>query len=82
MVFRVEPAHTMQEALEFEGDAQERGSSPTSSSRAASPHPAGRTKRSSTPDFAAGYYALVCFLPGPDGTPHAFDGMATAFTVE
>lgn len=25
MVFRVEPAHTMQEALEFEGDAQEAG---------------------------------------------------------
>jgi hypothetical protein len=28
-----------------------------------------------------GYYALVCFLPDTDGTPHAFEGMVSTFTV-
>lgn len=28
-----------------------------------------------------GEYAMVCFLPTDDGTPHAFEGMATSFTV-
>jgi hypothetical protein len=32
-------------------------------------------------DLEAGDYALVSFLPGPDGTPHALTGMATPFTV-
>jgi hypothetical protein len=35
--------------------------------------------------LAPGRYAMVCFLPnteeGPEGTPHAFLGMATEFTV-
>jgi uncharacterized cupredoxin-like copper-binding protein len=29
----------------------------------------------------AGDYAVVCFLPGPDGTPHVAMGMAAGFTV-
>ncbi len=36
-------------------------------------------------DVAAGRYALVCFFPDtddPEGTPHAFKGMATEFTIE
>ncbi len=28
-----------------------------------------------------GNYAVVCFIPGPDGTPHAANGMAAGFTV-
>lgn len=32
-------------------------------------------------DLEAGEYGMVCFIPGPDGTPHAFSGMAVPFTV-
>jgi hypothetical protein len=34
-----------------------------------------------TYDFAPGNYALVCFLPGPDGKPHFMHGMIQPFTV-
>jgi hypothetical protein len=33
-------------------------------------------------DLEAGTYAMLCFVAGPDGTPHAFQGMAEEFTVE
>jgi hypothetical protein len=29
----------------------------------------------------AGSYGLICFVPAPDGTPHAFLGMVSEFTV-
>jgi len=29
----------------------------------------------------AGVYTFVCFFPGPDGTPHAMNGMMTQFEV-
>ena len=32
-------------------------------------------------DFTAGNYVLVCFIPSPDGTPHAALGMVKDFTV-
>ena len=31
--------------------------------------------------LAPGKYGLVCFVPAPDGTPHAFLGMVSEFTV-
>jgi hypothetical protein len=31
--------------------------------------------------LSSGKYALVCFLPAPDGTPHAFLGMVSEFTT-
>jgi len=31
--------------------------------------------------LAPGHYALVCFIPGPDGMPHVAMGMAAGFTV-
>jgi hypothetical protein len=31
--------------------------------------------------LSSGTYALVCFLPSPDGTPHAFLGMVSEFTI-
>jgi uncharacterized cupredoxin-like copper-binding protein len=37
--------------------------------------------QSFTYDFAPGEYALVCFLPGPDGKPHFLHGMMQQFTV-
>jgi hypothetical protein len=32
--------------------------------------------------LAAGHYVVVCFLPGPDGMPHALMGMIGEFTVD
>jgi hypothetical protein len=34
-----------------------------------------------TLDLEPGEYAMLCFLPDADGTPHAFQGMAVPFTV-
>ena len=34
-----------------------------------------------TVDLGAGEYAYICFIPSPDGTPHAAKGMLTPFTV-
>jgi hypothetical protein len=34
-----------------------------------------------TLDLVPGKYALLCFVPNADGTPHAFMGMATEVTV-
>jgi hypothetical protein len=31
--------------------------------------------------LAAGRYGLICFIPAPDGTPHAFLGMVSEFRV-
>jgi plastocyanin len=36
---------------------------------------------SSTQTLDAGNYLLICFIPGPDGTPHAAKGMVKPFTV-
>ena len=35
-----------------------------------------------TEPLSAGRYAFVCFFPAPDGTPHAFLGMRSEFTVD
>ena len=32
-------------------------------------------------DLEPGNYGMACFIPGPDGTPHAFLGMVSEFTV-
>jgi uncharacterized cupredoxin-like copper-binding protein len=37
--------------------------------------------QSFTYDFTPGEYALICFLPGPDGKPHFMHGMMRQFTV-
>lgn len=34
-----------------------------------------------TSNLGAGHYAVTCFLPGPDGMPHAAMGMVGEFTV-
>jgi len=33
-------------------------------------------------NLEAGTYALICFVPNAEGTPHAFLGMVASFTVE
>ncbi len=34
-----------------------------------------------TLDLEPGRYGMVCFVAGPDGQPHAFQGMQYEFTV-
>jgi hypothetical protein len=43
--------------------------------------PGGDDEEVITFDLEPGEYAFVCFIPSADGTPHAFQGMAKAFTV-
>lgn len=33
-------------------------------------------------DLEPGTYAMLCFIPGPDGQPHAFNGMAVEFEAK
>ena len=33
-------------------------------------------------DLKPGTYGMLCFIPGPDGQPHAFNGMAVEFEVQ
>lgn len=33
-------------------------------------------------DLKPGTYGMMCFIPGPDGKPHAFSGMAVEFEVK
>ncbi|MGH9059995.1 MAG: hypothetical protein ACRDZY_10845, partial [Acidimicrobiales bacterium] len=40
----------------------------------------GLTEQATVP-LVAGHYVLTCFLPGPDGMPHAAMGMIDEFTV-
>lgn len=43
--------------------------------------PGGEDDEVITFDLEPGNYAALCFIPGPDGTPHAFMGMQKEFTV-
>jgi hypothetical protein len=36
---------------------------------------------SATSNLVAGEYLMICFIPAPDGAPHAAHGMLTPFTV-
>ena len=71
---------TVEEALSFEGDPEEAGLvEDVGDSLLAAP--GGEDVEVVTGDLEPGTYAAVCFIPGPDGTPHAFMGMAVEFTV-
>jgi hypothetical protein len=71
---------TLEEALAFQGDPEEAGlvEGIADSNLAA---PGGDDVEVVTADLEPGDYAMLCFVPGPDGTPHAFLGMAVPFTV-
>jgi hypothetical protein len=43
--------------------------------------PDGTDEEAITFDVEPGTYGALCFIPAPDGTPHAFMGMQTEFTV-
>lgn len=73
--------HTLEEALAFEGDPEEAGLLTGVEFESGLAAPGGDDEETVTADLPAGSWAMLCFLPGPDGTPHAFSGMAVAFTV-
>ena len=74
---------TLDEALAHDGDPEEAGlvedveggDSPLAA-------PGGEDEEVMNVDLEPGNYAMLCFIGGPDGTPHAFMGMAEEFTVE
>ena len=43
--------------------------------------PGGEDEEVITIDLEPGTYGALCFVAGPDGTPHAFMGMQKEFTV-
>ena len=71
---------TLDEALQFEGDPEAEGlvADVGDSGIAA---PGGGDPEVANVELEPGNYAMLCFVPGPDGTPHAFMGMAVEFTV-
>lgn len=74
------PGHTMEEALAFEGDPEEAGLMKDAGDTGLAAV-GGEDEEVLNADLAPGNYAMVCFIPGPDGTPHALSGMAVPFTV-
>jgi plastocyanin len=79
-VFRAAEGHTVQEALEYEGDAQADGiiEEDFGGSGLAAP---GGDEEYLTVDLEPGTYGIYCFLPDPDGTPHVLMGMQGEITV-
>ena len=78
---RINEGHTMEEALAFEGDPDEAGITSPVEYDSGLAAPGGADEEVVTNDLEAGDYAMLCFIPGPDGTPHVFSGMAVPFTV-
>lgn len=78
---RIADGHTLDEALAYDGDPADAGlvTNPVPSSNIAAP--GGADEEVLTVDLTAGSWAMLCFIGGPDGTPHAFMGMAVPFTV-
>ena len=42
----------------------------------------GETRNLALLNLEPGTYTLICFLPGPDGVPHAVNGMIAQFEVD
>ena len=76
---RIGEGHTLQEALDFEGDPEDAGliTDPSGDSGRIDP---GEDIFVNV-DLAPGTYGMVCFVEAPDDTPHAFKGMVVEFTV-
>lgn len=78
-IFRLDGGHTVSQLL----DAM-KGHGPLPSWAVAMGGPNAPTPGSSfdaTLDMKPGNYALVCFIPSPDGAPHVMKGMSRALTV-
>lgn len=79
---KIVEGHTIDEALQFEGDPEEAGIiESVEGGDTGLAAPGGEDPEVMTVDLESGEYAMVCFIPAADGTPHAFMGMAVSFTV-
>jgi hypothetical protein len=78
---RINEGHTLEEALSFEGDAEEAGLVTDAEYDSGLAAPGGDDEEVVTVELESGNWVALCFIPGPDGTPHAFSGMAVPFTV-
>jgi hypothetical protein len=78
---RINEGHTLEEALAFEGDPEEAGIVTNAEYDTGLAAPGGEDEEVVTVDLEPGSWVALCFIPGPDGTPHAFSGMAVPFTV-
>ncbi len=78
---RINEGHTLEEALAYDGDPDDAGITSPVKYDSGLAAPGGEDEEAVTQDLEAGSYAMLCFIPGPDGTPHAFSGMAVPFTV-
>ena len=79
-IFRPAEGHTVQEALEYEGDPMADGLIEEDLGGTGLAAPGGDTEFL-TVDLEPGTYGIYCFLPGPGGTPHVFMGMQGELTV-
>lgn len=80
LVAQIADGHTMEEALSYEGDPAEAGliTGVEVESDLAAP---GGDEEVANLDLEPGTYAMLCFIPAADGTPHAFMGMASELIV-
>lgn len=80
-VTKIVEGHTLQEFLDYQGDPTESGLVEEPFAETSLAAPGGEDEEFLNVDLVPGDYALICFLPGPDGTPHAFSGMAVTLSV-
>jgi hypothetical protein len=78
---RISEGHTLDEVFAFEGDPEAAGLVTNGEYDSGTAAPGGEDEEVVTLDLEPGSWVMLCFVPGPDGTPHAFSGMATPFTV-
>ena len=80
MLVRLEPGHT---AADYVAALKKGGPPPSWASEAGGPNGVdpGGTSLPVTVPLQAGHYAAVCIIPGPDGAPHLFKGMARDLDV-
>ena len=79
---KINDGHTLAEALAYEGgDPEDAGIVSDAGPDSGLAAPGGKDEEVVTGDLEPGSYAMLCFIPGPDGQPHAFKGMAVPFTV-
>jgi hypothetical protein len=78
-LFQLTEGHTIDEVLQSEDPEDDGLGNHLGTSGLAAP--GGDDTEYLNVDLEPGTYALVCFIPGADGTPHAFTGMAVEFAV-